>query len=639
MAATEIAEYPFQVRDPAKHLHITPNITTNSLMSTNKFAAANYITIFDNEEVNIYDANDTIIAVTRGAILRGWKCKITGLWRIPLVDMVRNNNTDTVIVNRPPTEFLPSRPPPIDAIHNVYELKTQPELVRYYHAAAGFPTKPTWTRAIKNKQFASWPGLTVDVVNRHYPDSEETPKGHGRKAPSGLRSTKDTATTPDESDEAFECDNIESPRPTKKERTIFYKVMHVHDEAALKIYTDQPGRFPKKSSRGNQYIMVMTEVDSDAILVEPMKNRTAGEMSRAYQALIDRLNSAGIFPKMHILDNECSAEMKATIKLNKMTFQLVPPHDHRRNIAEKAISTFKDHFIAILCGADKSFPLHLWDRLLLQAEHTLNMLRPARMTPTISAYAYLWKQHDYNANPFAPLGCKVEAHLVPTIRESWAPHTASGFYLGNAWDHYRCHEIYITDTRHARICNTVFFKHKYLTMPTITPADALIRAADNLTEALKGVIPPPNMTTEAVDQLMLIFKQQAKKANNDATAQRVLKELAQAERVHNEEIDSPASTSPIPELEVTYPATDDVQRQTTPIISQDDDISDTSGPAANTRSQQQACILTQEFLYHMRENLSPTNRRPHANIHYNSFATSHRPYLTMKLENYWNTGT
>ena len=223
------------------------------------------------------------------------------------------------------------------------------------------------------------------------------------------------------------------------------------------------------------------------------------------------------------------------------------------------------------------------------------------MTPTISAYAYLWKQHDYNANPFAPLGCKVEAHLVPTIRESWAPHTASGFYLGNAWDHYRCHEIYITDTRHARICNTVFFKHKYLTMPTITPADALIRAADNLTEALKGVIPPPNMTTEAVDQLMLIFKQQAKKANNNATAQRVLKERAQAERVHNEEIDSPASTSPIPELEVTYPATDDVQRQTTPIISQDDDISDSSAPAANTRSQQRTRTLTQEFLYHMRE--------------------------------------
>ncbi len=210
----------------------------------------------------------------------------------------------------------------------------------------------------------------------------------------------------------------------------------MEDEATLKIYTNQPGQFPKKSSRGNQYIMVLAEVDSNAILVEPMKSRTAGEMVRAYQVLIDHLNSAGIFPKLHILDNECSDDMKKTIKSNKMDFQFVPPHDHCRNLAEKAIQTFKDHFVAILCGVDKSFPLHLWDRLLPQAKHTLNMLRPSQMTPTISAYAYLWKQHSYNANLFVPLGCKVEAHLVPTIRESWAPHTASGFYVGNVWDHY-----------------------------------------------------------------------------------------------------------------------------------------------------------------------------------------------------------
>jgi hypothetical protein len=157
---------------------------------------------------------------------------------------------------------------------------------------------------------------------------------------------------------------------------VFLRILDMEDKATLKIYTDQPGRFPKKSSRGNQYIMVLPEVDSNAILVEPMKNRTAGEMVRAYQVLIDRLNFAGIFPKLHILDNECSADMKKTIKSNKMDFQLVPPHDHCCNLAKKAIQTFKDHFVVILCGADKSFPLHLWDRLLPRAKHTLNMLRP-----------------------------------------------------------------------------------------------------------------------------------------------------------------------------------------------------------------------------------------------------------------------
>ena len=49
----------------------------------------------------------------------------------------------------------PQRPPPVEAIANVYELKTQPEIVRYYNAAAGFPTKPTWLKAIKNNHYAS----------------------------------------------------------------------------------------------------------------------------------------------------------------------------------------------------------------------------------------------------------------------------------------------------------------------------------------------------------------------------------------------------------------------------------------------------------------------------------------------------
>ena len=191
--------------------------------------------------------------------------------------MVRNSNTNTVIVSKPPSDFLPTQPLPSDAIHNVYELKTQPELVRYYHAAVGFPTKSTWLKAIKNRHFASWPGLTADAATRHFPDSEETSKGHGRKAPSGLRSTKAVPLN----------DSNTRGRPLCKERTIFATTYDTANEATLKIYTDQTGQFPKKSSRGNQYIMVLTKIDSNAILVEPMKNRTLGEMMRAYQLLID----------------------------------------------------------------------------------------------------------------------------------------------------------------------------------------------------------------------------------------------------------------------------------------------------------------------------------------------------------------
>ena len=195
------------------------------------------------------------------------------------------------VVNRPPTEFLPDCPPTEQAIHNVYELKTSPELVRYLHAAAGLPTKPQWITAIKNKQYALWPGLSVDAVQRHFPISDETHKGHGRKTPSGLRSTRPTENKTIDSDDDFQFNIPEDAplRPIKKEKLIFIKILDMEDEATLKIWTNQPGRFLKKSMKGSQYMMVLTESDSDAILVEPMKNRTSGEMIRAYQKLINRL--------------------------------------------------------------------------------------------------------------------------------------------------------------------------------------------------------------------------------------------------------------------------------------------------------------------------------------------------------------
>ncbi len=304
---------------------------------------------------------------------------------------------------------------------------------------------------------------------------------------------------------------------------------------------------------------------------------------------------------MHILDNECSAEFKERIMLNNMTYQLVPPHDHRRNIPEKAIQVFKAHFISILCGEDKLFPLHLWDRLLGQAKHTLNMLRTSKMMPKVSAYAYLWGKHDRNANPFAPLGCKVEAHVTPGTRETWAPHTASGFYIGNAWEHYRCHKIFICNTKHTWTCLTVFFKHKYLMMPTITPANTLIRAADYLTDAIAGLIPAPTATQDAVNQLMVIFKQQVRAANDAATAQKVLRERAQAQRVIDQKHQALTAQEPAqaqvtehPTFEIKEPNDTTIAPQGIPQITQEEYD---SPPSANTRQQQQETrTFTQEFM-------------------------------------------
>jgi hypothetical protein len=49
------------------------------------------------------------------------------------------------------------------------------------------------------------------------------------------------------------------------------QILDMKDEATQKIWTDQLGRFPKKTSKGCQYMMVLTESESNAILVEAMK--------------------------------------------------------------------------------------------------------------------------------------------------------------------------------------------------------------------------------------------------------------------------------------------------------------------------------------------------------------------------------
>ncbi len=341
--ANDMDELQHNVRHPTKDVHIVPGIERDSLLSIPKFVNANYIVIFDKDKVNIYDANKTSIIVSHGAIFRGWRCRQTNLWRIPLIKEIKNNNIDTVLCDQCPTEFLPDRPPPNEAIHNVYELKTQPKLVRYYQASAGFPTKPSWLKAIKNKQYASWLGLTWQAANKHYPESKETLKGHGQKTKSGLRSTKMT-TESDDNNNNENANAMHLPWPTIKQKEAIIKTFDLSNEAKRLMYTDQTRKFQKKLSCSYQYIMVLLENDSNAILVEAMKNRLAGEMIQAYQILVEHLRSAGLTPKMHILDNECSAKFKEQIKLNNMKYQLVPPHNHRQNIAEKAIQVFKAHF-------------------------------------------------------------------------------------------------------------------------------------------------------------------------------------------------------------------------------------------------------------------------------------------------------
>jgi hypothetical protein len=171
-------------------------------------------------------------------------------------------------------------------------------------------------------------------------------------------------------------------------------------------------------------------------------------------------------------------------------YQLVPPDMHRRNAAERAIRTFKAHFLAILAGVEADFPSHFWDLLLPQAELTLNLLRQSTINQEISAWEAFNGAFNYDATPLGPLGINAIVHSKPSRRKSWDFRGKDAWSLGVSMEHYRCQRVMPKDTRSERVSDTVEFRHNGITQPQLTAEDKVLHGINQLTAALKGVQTP-----------------------------------------------------------------------------------------------------------------------------------------------------
>jgi hypothetical protein len=168
--------------------------------------------------------------------------------------------------------------------------------------------------------------------------------------------------------------------------------------------------------------------------------------------------------------------------------------------------------VAGISSVDATFPLHLWDRLLPQAEITLNLLRTSRLHPQLSAAAHFHGLVDYNKTAFDPPGCKIIPHEKPGKRCTWAPRGQHGYSLGPTMHHYRCQNVYISATTSERIVDTLeFFPHHYQ-IPQLSSTDRLIMPVKYMTDALQN--PHPEVpfarvgddTILALAELAAIFK-------------------------------------------------------------------------------------------------------------------------------------
>ncbi len=114
----------------------------------------------------------------------------------------------------------------------------------------------------------------------------------------------------------------------------------------IKSYSNQTGKFPIPSSHGNHYVFVLYHKDTNSFHAEAIPDCKAASIRDAWEMTHKKLVHLGHPSDLHILDYECSQDLKDAFAKYNDRFQRVPPKEHGANAAERAIRTFKNHFVS-----------------------------------------------------------------------------------------------------------------------------------------------------------------------------------------------------------------------------------------------------------------------------------------------------
>ena len=131
--------------------------------------------------------------------------------------------------------------------------------------------------------------LTSTAVKKYLAKIEVKAKGHMNQQFQNLRSTKRTTKI-----EAV----TEHVTPAIVTEYHYYTV-----EESGRTFSDQIGRYSHTFSKGDKYILIWYHYDINAIITERMKNRTEGEINKAFQKIHEKLIKQGYRPKVHRKDN------------------------------------------------------------------------------------------------------------------------------------------------------------------------------------------------------------------------------------------------------------------------------------------------------------------------------------------------
>jgi hypothetical protein len=430
----------------------------NSLVSVNDFTSNDYTVSFDKLGVSILNKDGS----TRKRFPKDERNK---LWTIQADD-------DKTVYTSQTT-----RKPQINsAIRNALNA----EFVSYAHAALGSPPPSTLYRALLKGWLSNFPRLTAKMLYQNWPNSLATAQGHLQLKRQGIRSTQPkpherTLLKPEPTDTDFhtETDNVNDDVVQIK---CFSRIDAMHADAS--------GRYPVPSYDKHEYQMIF--VYKNYVHVELMVDRSSTSYVSAFSAAIEFFKSASHPIRNIVMDNETSEPLKQFIGTLDILCQRVPAGDKRSNKAERAIQSWRHHYLSTLGTVSEHFPHQCWHKLVQQIELTLSMLRPYADNTDISSYEGLFgKKYDFDAHPISIAGCAAYVFEPPKLRQTWSTHGVSGFYLGPALDSYRAYRCWITPTSAERTSNTIQLFPENFVLPGASKEEMVIKALNNLTEAVQ----------------------------------------------------------------------------------------------------------------------------------------------------------
>jgi hypothetical protein len=133
------------------------------------------------------------------------------------------------------------------------------DTIAYLHAECFSPVKDTWINAIEVGNFTEWPALSPDRVRKDPHKADATVKGHTNQQRQNTGSTQKRVPS--------DAPTL-APEDTDKTDFVYATIVD-----SGQIHSDLIGRFPTTSAKGNTYVLVLYDYDTNNIMTETMKSR------------------------------------------------------------------------------------------------------------------------------------------------------------------------------------------------------------------------------------------------------------------------------------------------------------------------------------------------------------------------------